>query len=207
MATYGDMIDRIESDLGRSDLTTAVKEAIQTAIRYYERERFYFNEQTSTFTTSSSQEFYGSASSSFISRLVNIDSIVVDVNTSTYPIIERDFQYIDQVQTNAGYTGDPTDFVYWNNQIRLYPIPYTARTVNVSGVYKLSTLTATASTNAWFTEGEALIRCRAKYELYHHRVQKPEKAVEMRKAELDALSSLRGETTAKVSGKLRPTSF
>ena len=79
--------------------------------------------------------------------------------------------------------------------------------MNVSGVQKFVTLTATNSTNAWFVDAEALIRSRAKYELYHHRIQKPEKAAEMRGAELDALASLEGETFSKIAGRLRPTAF
>jgi len=207
MATLGTMIDRIEAEIGRSDLTAAVRDSIQTAIRFYERRRFYFNELRSSFSTSASKEYYGSADAAFIARLVDIDSITVDVNTSTYPVVPRDFSYIDQVQTNAGYTGDPTDYVYYNLQLRFYPIPQTARAVNVSGVQKFVTLTATNSTNAWFVDAEALIRSRAKYELYHHRIQKPEKAAQMRGAELDALAALEGETFSKIAGRLRPTAF
>ena len=79
--------------------------------------------------------------------------------------------------------------------------------MNVSGVQKFITLSATASTNAWFTEGEALIRSRAKYELYRHKIHKPDKAATMKEAELDALKALGGETASKATGHIRPTSF
>ena len=55
--TYGAMIDRIESELGRSDLTNDVKNAIQSAIRHYERKRIYFNEFIDSLSVSSDQEY------------------------------------------------------------------------------------------------------------------------------------------------------
>jgi len=82
--TYGTMQDRIAREIGRSDLTTQIRDAIQTAIRYYERKRFYFNEFQASFSASSSQEYYDSADLSQIPNLVEIDSLTVDVNTSTY---------------------------------------------------------------------------------------------------------------------------
>jgi hypothetical protein len=207
MTTYGTMQDRIATELGRSDLTTSIQDAIQTAIKFYERRRFYFNETQGSFSASASQEYYGSADAAFIPKLVLIDSLTITANGTSYPLYARDWSYIDKVQTNAGYTGDPVDYAYYNNKLRFYPIPYIGRTFNISYVERLASLTATTDTNAWVDDAEELIRCRAKRELYTHRVQKPEKAGLMKAAEDDALEALEGETFSRLSGKLRATQF
>jgi len=207
MSTFGAMQDRIADELGRSDLTTAIQRSIQTAIRFYERNRFYFNEFQSSFSASSSQEYYGSADLAQIPKLVEIDSLTIDVNTSTYPLIERDWSYVDQVQTNAGYTGDPTDYVYYAQQIRLYPIPYTGRTLNISGVQKLATLSATTDTNAWMVDGEALIRNKAKAILFGDKIRNEAEEIKCAQRARDEFSNLEKETFTKMSTKLRPTAF
>jgi len=86
MTTYGTMIDRIESEIGRSDLTSDVQNAIQTAIRHYERKRFYFTEFIDSLSTSSSQEFYSVSDYADMNLIVEIDSLTIDVENSTYPL-------------------------------------------------------------------------------------------------------------------------
>jgi hypothetical protein len=207
MTTYGKIQDRIAGELGRSDLTTAIQDAIQTAIKYYERRRFYFNETQGSFSASSSQEYYGSADAAFIPKLVLIDSLTITANGTSYPLYARDWAYIDRLQTNSGYTGDPVDYAYYNNKLRFYPVPYTGRTFNISYVQRLATLSATADTNAWVDDAEELIRSRAKRELYTHKIQSTEKAAVMRAAEDDALEVLEGETLSRLSGSLKATQF
>jgi hypothetical protein len=205
--TYITMQNRIANELGRSDLTSAIQDAIQTAIKFYERRRFYFNEAQGSFSASTSQEYYGSADASFIPNLVLIDSLTITVNNTTYPLYGRDWEYIDTIQTNAGYVGDPTDYVYYNNQIRMYPIPQQGRTFNISYIQRFATLSADTDTNAWVVDAEELIRSRAKREIYTHRIQSSDKARVMYEAEQDALTALEGETFSRVSGSIRPTSF
>lgn len=206
--TYGTMQDRIADELSRSDLTSSIQNAIQTAIKYYERRRFYFNETQNSFSASASQEYYGSADATFIPSMALIDSLTITVNGTTYPVRSRTWAYIDQVQTNSGYVGDPTDYVYYNRQIRFYPIPQQSdRTFNISFIERFDTLSATTDTNAWMIDAEELIRCRAKYEIYMHKIQNAEKAGLMKAAEADALTVVEGETFGRISGKIRPTSF
>lgn len=206
--TYGTMQDRIADELARSDLTSQIKLSIQSAIDHYERQAFYFNESQFTFSTVASQEYYGSADSSSIPLLSDILSVRITVNGSTYTLIERDFQYLEAISTNSGYTGDPTEFCYFAKQFRFYPIPSAARTIQVSGTLRLSDLSATADTNAWMTDAEELIRCRAKYDLFMHVIRSPEEALAMKQAESEAAMALRGETTQRgSSNRIRPTAF
>ncbi len=206
--TYGTMQDRIADELARSDLTTQIQRSFQSAMKHYERQGFYVNESTFTFSTVAGQEYYGSSDASQIPLMAEVLTVRITVNGSTYTLTERDFQYLESVQTNANYTGDPTDFVYFGKQIRLYPIPYAVRTVQVAGTVRFDSLSATADTNAWMTDAEELIRCRAKYDLFTHVIRNADSAMLMKAAEREALEDLRGETVSRVSsGKLRPTAF
>jgi hypothetical protein len=205
--TYGTMIDRIESEIGRSDLTSDVKNAIQTAISHYERKRFYFNEFIDSLSASTSQEFYTSADFATLNSVVEIDSLTIDDNNTTYPLIERSWSYMEQAQTRSQYVGTPTDYVRYAQRLRLYPIPDESYVLHVSGVKKLATLSATTDTNAWMVDGEALIRARAKAELYLHKVQKPEKAVAMNAAEKSALAEIEAETNKYIAAKIKATQF
>ena len=206
--TYGTMQDRIADELARTDLTSQIPKSILSAIAHYERQRFYFNETQFTFSTVANQEYYTSADSSQIPQLSQIDTVRITVNSSTYTLLNRDFAYLEAVQTSSTYTGDPTEYAYYAQQIRLYPIPSAVRTIQISGLQKFTALSATADTNAWMTDAEELIRARAKYDLFMHVIRSPEEALLMREAERDSYLALVSDTTTRVStGRFRPTSF
>ena len=208
MSTFGIMQDRIADELARTDLTSQIAKSIQTAIRHYERERFFFNETQSTLTTSIDQEYYAESDFATAPAIVEIDSARITVNGSNYTLIRRDFDYIDQIATNADLTGDPTDYAYYNKKIRLYPIPDAARVIVVSHVTKPATLSATTDTNAWMTDAEEMIRMKAKADLFYNVIRNPEEAQVCERAARMAHDSLWMETVQRISsGKIRPTSF
>ncbi len=206
--TYGAMQDRIASELVRTDLTSQIQLAIRSAIKKFERKRFYFNEQRITLTTSSGQEYYTSADNASIPYIAEFDSVRITVNGTTYTLHKRDYNWIDQIQSNASYTGDPTDYAYYGQQIRLYPIPYLARTVVLSIVNRFATLSATTDTNAWMSDGEELIRQTAKADLLANVIRNNDRAMVMDALATRARDDLLAESTQRgATGKLRPTSF
>lgn len=211
MTTLGTMMDRIADELDRSDLTSQIQKAIQTAIDRYQRKRFFFNEARSlTFNTVDGQEFYTSADSSDIPNLLFIDNVKLTISGSDKIDLERR-QYSELEYDSANSTNDegqPTAYAYYNKQLRLYPIPNAAYAVRVSGVFALSDLSATADTNAWMTDAEALIRSRAKRELLTHVIRDAEGATAMAQAEAEELQSLIQETNARSgTGAIYPTEF
>lgn len=208
MSDYGTMQARIADELARTDLTTQIQRAIQSAIKIYERERFYFNEATATFSTVANQEYYGTSDLADIATLVEIDAVKLTVNGRSYPLVERDFAYLDAVSTTASYTGDPSDYAYFKLQIRLYPIPNAARTITLAYIKRFTTLSASGDTNAWMTDGEEMVRMRAKADLFVNVIRSPEEAALCHEGELIAYTALTNETTRRItSGSLRPTAF
>ena len=211
MSTYGELQTRIADELDRTDLTSQIQKAIQTAIDRYERKRFYFNEARSiTFNTVDAQEFYTSADQSDIPNLLMIDNVKLTISGSDKidldPRQYSELEYLSSNSTDDG--GQPTAYAYYGKQLRLYPIPDAAYAVRVSGVFSLADLSATADTNAWMTDAEALIRSRAKRELLTHVIRDAEGAAAMAQAEAEELQSLIQATNARSStGTLLATEF
>ncbi len=168
MTTYGIMQDRIANEVARSNLASEIRDAIQSAIRHYQGERFWFNENTATFLTVAGQEYYGAPAHADIPNIVEMDAAKVTVNGIDSPLAPRDFAYLDAVRGSTAHRGAPTDYAIYNQQIRLYPVPDAVYTCTAAYVRLLGTVSQTASANAWFVEGEELIRSRAKRDLFRH---------------------------------------
>lgn len=209
MSTYGTMQDRIADEINRTNLTSQIQKAIISAIKHYERKRFYFNETRDiTFSLSSSQEFYSASDNSAIPKLVEIDEVVVTVSNNRYYLTPRTYDYLERISTGQQYTSTPNDYAYYAQKLRVYPIPVEAYPIRISGVQRLDTLSATTDTNAWMTDAEELIRARAKKDLFANVIRNPEEAVVQANLERDAYRILREESNSRQAGAgISPTYF
>jgi len=211
MTTFGVMQDRIADELNRTDLTTQIQYAIKTAIKVYDKQRFWFNESRSfTFSTVAAQEFYTSSDNADIPNLLAIDSVQIAITSTDKYLLQRvPYEQIEAISANGtSDEGQPTWFCYYNKQIRLYPIPDATYTIRVSGHWALSDLSATTDTNNWMTDGEILIRSRAKRELYTHVIRDVDGAAAMAQAEGAELKELRSASSLRgSSGLVAATDF
>lgn len=196
MTTYATMRTRILDEYVNEKLTAAqVNSAIQSAIAYYQRKRFYFTESRSeTFPTVISQEFYGAAANANIPNLSLIDELTITVNGLRYALRALNWEEIDWISTTTTSVGAPTDYCYYAQQIRLYPIPDAVYTVRISGLIRFAALSADGDSNAWMTDGEELIRQRAKWDLATNILHADELALRANAAELIAHNALWDET-------------
>lgn len=206
MSDFGTMQAEIADDLARSDLTTQIKSAIKSAIRHYERKRYTFNETTNTFSTVASQNYYGAAALSDIPNMFAIDGMKCLSGGSKYTVHEKEFAYIDDIDTGDS-TGDPTFFCLYNNQIRLYPTPDSVRTITVAYAYKLPTLSADADTNAWMVDGYDLIKACAKGDIYENVIRDFAESDRMKAKARDLNKALEAEYESRCGGGITPTSF
>lgn len=207
--TYSDMQSRIADELARSDLTSQIQNAILSAILFYQSNRFWFNEDRSiVFTTVSGQEFYTSSDNASIPNLLEIDAITLTSNSNRYDLTARPYEYLEKISVNASITGLPTDYAYYNQQLRLYPVPNGAYSTRISALKRLTTLSLGSDTNAWTTDGEELIRCRAKMDLFSSVVRDPDMAQIMMLRENAARDALYQETSRRIgTGYVMPTEF
>lgn len=172
MTTLTVMLSRINRELRRGGgIDTQIREAVLSAIAAYQDDRFHFNEKRSvTFNTVANQEFYDSDDAADLANLVKIDYVKLRIDNTVFDLLPDRPEWMEGVSDNATAVGQPGWYVYYERQIRLYPVPSTsAWPVRVAGVYRYAApATDDEANNFWMTEGERLIRCRAKYELATH---------------------------------------
>jgi len=201
MSTRTDLQNRIEQDLHRTDLSAHVSTAIDSAIRHYERKPFWFLEGRATLTTSASQTWYGVPSD-----LKGFDNMLVTISGSKDPLTRRHYVDIDE-QDEGIATGTPAEWTYYQDQIRIYPIPNGQYALTLSYKKSLPTATGSASTS-WTNEGFDLLRYRSEWDIYSSYLRLPEMAASAKQSEMEAFQSIAEESGNKVStGKIRKTSW
>lgn len=208
---YSSLQSLVADDLMRSDLTTQIQTEIVGAVNYFQNERFYFNEDRSvSFTTASAQEFYSSADNSNIDDYLEIDSIVTTVNGTRYKLDRTTYDELERKSTNTSTTGYPQEFAYYNQQIRMYPIPNGSYGSRISGVLRFAQLSAAGDTNAWTRMADAghLIRWEAERRIYSTIIKDDENAMRCARNAGQELTRLREETNRRLSsGRVMPTQW
>ena len=200
--TFLTMQTRIADELVNEPLTTAqIKNAIISAIGDYENTSFYFNQKRGTlsvptFNTVSGQEFYTSTSNADIPNISKFFSASASLSSSWNSLEAIDFDEIERTQTGA-IIGFPIAYAYFNQQIRLYPIPDAIYPVSISYTYKFTTLSADADTNAWVDDAEEMIRQAAKYRLAMDVLHADDIAARCMRMEQNAYDGLMQETRQK----------
>jgi hypothetical protein len=159
MTTYSAMQARIADEFVNESITTSqITNAIQTAIKHYERDPFWFNQKTGTFATVASQETYTTSANADIPYIVRIDSLRSSFGNVLRPV---SYDHIQDMQ-DGSVKGPPGFYTRYENKIYLYPIPDAVYTMTMSYIYKLAALSAGTDTNAWVDECEEMIRQAAK---------------------------------------------
>ena len=210
MTTQTALKARIADDIDRSDVSTQIGEAIGDAIKYYQCERFYFNETRSeTFNTVASQRIYTVADDAAIPKFINFDNVWVTVGGRVYSLAERDVSEIEYLADNSASSGQPYFFAYYDQSIHLYPIPDQAYQIRMQGhIEKDAPASDGEANNVWMTEAFELIRCKAKSYLHMHVLKDREEAAFMENKADEAKKDLDVLTAKKVgAGRIVPTQF
>jgi hypothetical protein len=160
VATYGGAVDLILTELARSDtsITAVVEREILKAIEHYAPTRFHFNEARDSFTVSNSI-LYPLASMG--TKWMEIDQMTVTVNSGVIEMSPASHNELQSADV-SGFTGYPTHWAIWAEQVRVYPKAASGSTyqVDVFGTKRIATLSASTDTNEWTTEGLDLIAAR-----------------------------------------------
>jgi hypothetical protein len=214
MSTLGTMKTRIADEIVRDDLSSQIANAITTAIAIWTPTRFHFNEKRYTLYTSDGGEYYPFSSMTNTDgsaldtdeTLVEIDSFTLTYNDQPYQLWEMTQQAVDREQSPSSlYTGQPSAYAIFGDQMRLHPIPDAAYQCTLSGLARLGTLSSDAASNAWMTTGEALIRNQAKVILYRDIVRDMDGVALAKDALREALEPLQRRMAAKVvTGRIAP---
>lgn len=198
MSTYAEMVTEIQDHFVNESITTAqVQKAIQRSIKKYQRKKFYFNHQLSTFSTVSGTEYYANGDDDDI----EIISIIVSSGGLNCSVLPRVFTYIDERQDGT-VTGLPTLYTNYQEKIRFYPIPAAAYTMTVAYWRKIAGPVADSDTNAWTEDAEELILQAAKVRLAINILHAPEMAEGPALLVQSALSDLVIETRNRMAQPL-----
>ena len=205
MATFGEAIDLIVTELHRADtsITVVVEREFLKAIEHYGIERFWFNETRISFTASNTI-YYPLAN--LTATMVELDQLTVTINSSVIelePATHAELQRMDV----SGFTGYPTHWAIFAEQIRLYPKAASGSVyqVDVLGTRELASLTSSTQSNAWTTEALNLIASRVEKLICARRFKDYDAAQVYQLAEDGEYERLKQRTERLgSSGKIRP---
>lgn len=193
MSNLTTMIDRIADELDDGGIDTQIEREIRSAIRHYSTKRFFFTEGSFTFATVANQESYDIDDAADIDTFLEVQDSYLTTGGLRYQLKPVDFPALSDAQ-NGAYTSRPTNWAFFNRSFRLYPIPDAAYTVTISGHVRLVTLDSSNPSNAWMTDGEELIRARAKRYLAMNVTDDVDRAPAFHAQEMDALDAIERET-------------
>lgn len=214
MTTLADLTADIADDIDDTtgEYGDAILKAVQAAQRYCERKTYYFNETRDvTFDTVADQEWYDETDNANIASLVRIRAAYIEDSAGNVTdLIWTDPGELEVLSDNTSATGEPTNYTYFGQRIRLYPIPTDdSWTIRLQiGPYRLGALTDPTDNNAWLDEAYDLIKGRAKYILGKNTLKDAELAAEGFNDWKDQHEELKAETSSRNgTGYVRPTQF
>jgi hypothetical protein len=214
MPTLADMISDIADNIDDTtgEYSSQTRSAILAAIRYCERKTYYFNQTRDvTFQTVEGQAWYGATANANIPTLIQIqEAYSEDSNGERVGLRREQPADIEILSDNSASSGEPFCYTYFNQQIRLYPIPGSAvYTIRLQlGPYRLAPLTMDASSNAWTTEAYDMVKARAKYILQKDTLKDATLAIEAMNDYNDQELALADETSRRQSrGRITATDF
>jgi hypothetical protein len=198
MATYAEMKTRIITEMSRDDLeddlATQLTTHIARACEYYADRKFWFNSVVTTAATVASTETVA-----IPATVRRIDRLTIPA--STVELIEATLAELDNIESTAG--GRPTHYAYYNDFIRLYPVPDAVYALKIYGLSQIAAPSEDADENAWTDEAYDLIVAHTKMTLYRGQFRDPE-GTQLALAEVkDALDRLQRETAKRLVTTLR----
>lgn len=178
MTTLAIMKARIASEIARGNLTNQIADAITTAISVYQKERFRFNESLPladvTFTTVAGQPYYSGAAPTItpvtqLPTLQKIDYLNILIGNTVQPLTRMQPEEIRLLNFANTQQGQPLSWALEGETVMLYPTPSAGWQITVGAFFQYpAPATDGELGNRWMTDGELLIRSRAKYEIALH---------------------------------------
>lgn len=212
MANRTDLETKIADDLARSDLATQIAYAVDTAIKAYEEERFWFNEVYAVTATLSSSTVYLDLTALPVG-FADIDRLRLQRSANDYiDLYRRDYDWIMSRQDAISYV-QPAEYCLYGQKIQFDSYSDRQYVLVIDGLKLLADTVASnsyssGSVAAWFNEARELIRHRARRELYMHVILDDNMAKSAKVAEDDAYETLKSKTNARTAtGFVRPTQF
>lgn len=209
MATLADLKAQIADDLGRDDLTSQIADAVRDAVRTYENERFWFDEQYRASATLSASAF-SIAMTALPYTFLSIDRLRLRLSGGTDSELQRR-NYADLMASqDARLYAQPAWWCVYNNAIQFDTAPTANTTIILDGVVRQTTASANTDTSVWFDDPTVsqLIRNAAKFSLYANIIKDGDQAAASKSMAELALRSIRDKTSRRLTtGHVMPSYF
>lgn len=231
--TFDQMVSVISDEIDdtQEEYNLQINRAISEAIRFCEREHYWFNETRDfIFTTVEDQEWYGSQTNSYVDPMTGVRenlsffrSIIRITNAfctyGPYPNgIKRRLTWVQPSELEyftdkSAAHGIPDEYAYFDSKIRLYPVPrggpFQVR-LQVEPV-RLAPIVRKDQPHPWFDAACDMIKERAKYILYKNVLKDEALAAVARAAYEEERENIRYETSERIGssniGNIVPTRF
>lgn len=205
MATFIETVNRIATELRRSNLTAEIKLAINDAITEGAQTRFWFNEQLTNVNMIPNVDNYEDDQS-----IVTMDGVYYYKNTQRYDVYPMNWlDYQARLEGNAQF-GLPDYYARYEGKIFLDPIPNFSASLFLFGHGNLwpFPFTVDTDTNAWLNEGGLYIRALAKRNVLRDVIRDYGEARTLEAVAEDYKQQLENKTAEMSStGELRSTQF
>ncbi len=170
MTSFGDLITEVAEKIDQSLLgsnptatTSPAARAINRAIDYFEPERFWFNEATTSITLTTGDPTVPNLPSDFLFEVEN-GGLAINFSSTRYPIQRISVRDYDRV--NVEGLGLPYLYKTFGKQIDLYFFPDQAYTLELRYIKEYTNLVNDADTNDWTDNAQRLIVAKALEDLY-----------------------------------------
>lgn len=212
--SLSDLKGTIADDLARSDLTTAIEDAIEDAIQHYQSEGFWFSWSRSvTFSTVNARTTYTASDVAEMPSFIHLESVFITRSgNQVFPMEPISVGEWEQLSDASAVTGEPFWYAWQNETLYLYPTPNAAYTIRLhghQGIHYNAAGTAytgigapddDAEINVYMRHAFELIRAHAKQLLYAHKLHDEGAAMRMQPLIERALSALRREAQSRAGG-------
>lgn len=190
--TLADLYAEIADDIERADLGPQIATAVDRAIRFFQPDRFFFNESYVTFQTIAGSDVYAAGDAGAIPDLMAIDSVVM-LDGETPTVLQRvDEAWIEKGDEPTSQSR-PCAYAYFDRSLRLWPMPSDAWTVRIMAHVRLPA-PALDEANGWTDEASGLIAARAKWHLALNSLRSAPMAQMQAQIVDDELRALRGRS-------------
>lgn len=196
MATYGDLKQRIVSEMTRDDLEDDLSSLLEThiarAIDYYQGERFWFNYGSASATTTTDNPVLAMpATMRVVDKIRDANGLLL----TKLPL--------DEMLSYTSSGGTPTHYAEYGDGFYLYPTPSSAATLTLYGTKYVAAPTADTDTNIWTVQAYDLISAHTQATLYREKFRDPDGVARAQGATTDAFKRLKRETARRNESPLR----
>lgn len=210
--TFADMLDEISDEIDDTtgEYAAQIQKSIFNAIRFCEREPYYFNESLNeSFKTAAGKWVYDGRDNPNIATAAGIAALYFKDHSSVFELKKVSPDRIEILQRINSSRGRPIIYTYFEQALRLYPTPAEEYTINMRlEPMRLDKIKTPDEPNKWFYEAYDLIRSRAKYEIYKNFI-KDQNAAQIAYSDWkEADTALKAETSRRNgTGRIRGTYF